>query len=449
MSQKILLVASPFYRLMGSHFNGLHLGIAYIAAVLRQHGHEVRIYNADYQDGTNYLNQRQLFENFPSYKVALNDLENPIWAEVKKNIADYAPDLVGITMLTANYKAAINMARMIKKMDHGVKIAVGGAHATLDPEGTIEQDELDYVIRGEGESTFLELVDGRNERDILGLSWKRNTVAVHNEERPFVENLNELPFPARDAFLNELSHAELGYVMTGRGCPYSCSYCASPRLWHGTTRFRSIDNVLEELAYLKENLETQVIHFTDDTFNLNQKRTEDLCQRIIENALDVQWVCEARIDHLEPGLLELMKEAGCVRVKIGVESGSDRILKSIHKGTNREMIRKGAAMIKAAGIPMTIYLMAGFPDETNADLRQTIELAREVDADYYSLSILAPYYGTKIWEELKQSNHKLEKEHWEYFYHQSQEMIVCDDLDPCIVSEFLALNEREGKGARF
>ena len=205
---------------------------------------------------------------------------------------------------------------------------------------------------------------------------------------------------------------------------------------------------MEELFHLKENYRGQAIHFTDDTFNLNKKRTKSLCQRIISSGLDIKWVCEARIDCIEPDLLDMMREAGCIRVKIGVESGSNRILQNIHKGTNTDLIRRGTAMIKNSGIPMTIYLMAGFPGETNEDLLQTIELAREVDADYYSLSILAPYYGTKIWEDLTVSNRRLDKEHWEYFYHQSREMIVSDELDPSVVSEFLALNERDGKGAR-
>ena len=112
--KKILLVAPPFYRLLGSHYNGLHLGIAYIAAVLKEHGHFVKIYNADYCETTDYVNQRQLFDNYPSYKAILNDPASPIWDEIKDNISSFAPDLVGITMLTANYKAAKIIAKIAK-----------------------------------------------------------------------------------------------------------------------------------------------------------------------------------------------------------------------------------------------------------------------------------------------------------------------------------------------
>ena len=136
-----------------------------------------------------------------------------------------------------------------------------------------------------------------------------------------------------------------------------------------------------------------------------------------------------------------MKRAGCIRIKIGAESGSDRILKLIRKGVTKEKIRKTVTLIKEAGLPLTVYFMTGFPQETNEDLRQTIEFAQELDADYNSLSILAPYYGTEIWDNLENSGKKPDREHWDYFYHQSQEMLLNDDLDPELIGQFWALND--------
>lgn len=442
---RILLVAPPFYRLMGSHYNGLPLGIAYIAAVLKERGHLVRLYNTDYQDSPDYASQRQLFESSSSYKAALDDLTHPIWSEIRGNIAAFAPDILGITMLTPNYKSAQTMARIGKALNPDMRVVVGGAHPTLDPEGTIVRDEFDYLIRSEGEYAFLELVEGQAEENILGLSWKRDGRIIHNESRPFIDDLDTIPFPCRDSFLNSADHLDVSYVMTGRGCPFSCSFCASPQIWHRTTRLRSVPNVMMELEHIIETINPPLIRFTDDTFNLNQSRTKEICRQIIDRRLHMQWVCDARADCLDRESLALMKEAGCVRIKIGVESGSDRILKMIKKGLTREKIIRAVALIKECGIPLTVYLMAGFPQESNDDLRQTIGLAKEVDADYYSLSVLAPYYGTQIWRELEESGRRQDREHWEYFYHQSQDMIVSDGLDPMIVNEFLALNERDGK----
>lgn len=438
---RILLVAPPFYRLMGSHYNGLHLGIAYIAAVLKEHGHEVGLYNADYLNNKEYLSQKQLFENFDSYRVILNDLSHPIWQETRDKIAGFQPDLVGLAMLTANYRAATNIAGIVRGLDRGIRVVVGGAHPTLEPAGVLAEKDFDYVVRGEGELTMLELAEGSPEAEIKGLSFKKNGQMVHNEERPFIKDLDSLPFPERDSFLNDTEYLDLGYIITGRGCAFACAYCASPRLWRRTTRLRSIGNVISELELLHTCYNPPLVRFSDDTFTMDRKRAKNICREIIERKLGIKWVCDTRADCLDDELVRLMKESGCVRIKIGVESGSERILKQMQKGLTAETVRRAVGLIKKYGIPLTIYLLAGFPGETDADLRQTIALAKELKADYNSLSVLAPYYGTKIWKDLELSGKRLDKEHWEYFYHQSRDMIINDGLDPGVLEEFFALSD--------
>jgi anaerobic magnesium-protoporphyrin IX monomethyl ester cyclase len=439
--KRILLIAPPFYRLMGSHFNGLHLGMCYIAAVLKEKGHDVKVYNADYVDSDAYLNQKQLFDNYTSYKAILNDPGHAIWREIKDKIAGFAPELIGIAMLTANYTAAKYIARIAKDIDSKVKIAVGGAHPTLDPEKTLVEKDFDYLVRGEGEITFLELAGDRELAKISGLSFKKDRQPFHNRSRPFIKDLDSLPFPSRDAFLNDTRYMDFGHIITGRGCPFNCAYCASPKLCHRIARFRSVPNVIEELELVKASYNSPIIRFADDTFSLNKLRAIDMCRQIIARGLEIQWLCDTRADRVDGELLTAMKEAGCIRIKIGVESGSERVLKRIRKGVSKEAIRRAVALIKEKQLPLTVYLMAGFPGETNEDLSQTIEFGKELDADYYSLSILAPYYGTKIWSDLQKSNRKIDREHWEYFYHQSQEMLINDDLDPELIRQFWALND--------
>ena len=445
--KRVLLMAPPFYRLMGSHYNGLHLGIGYIAALLKQDGYEVRIYNADYLNTSQYADQRQLFQNFPTYKATLADLAQPIWGEIRDKIASFAPDFIGITMMTANYAAARNIASIARTIDHNIKIVVGGTHPTLDPEGTLAVEYFDYVIRGEGEFTFLELVRGQDERQIKGLSFKKNGNQIHNEARPFIPELDVLPFPERNSFLGDTDGMQFGSLITGRGCPFACAYCASPRLWHRRARFRSVPNVLAELEELKANYSSSLIHFADDTFTLNKARAKEICRQLIDRRLGIEWVCDTRVDCLDEELVALMKEAGCIRLKIGVESGSDRILKEMCKGITTQMVRQAVKLIRKHNLPITAYFMTGFPGETNEDLRQTIDFARELEIDYYSLSVIAPYYGTEVWNEMEKLGRKLDKEHWEYFYHQSQEMILNNGLDPKLLEEFFALNEW-GKGGR-
>ncbi len=445
---KILLLSPPFYRLMGSHHNGINLGLSYIAAVLKKNDYAVHIYNADYVDSDNYIDQKQIFENYDAYKAIINNLSNPIWDEIKKKIRGYNPDIIGITMFTANYKVAKIIANIAKEINKKVIIVVGGAHPTIDPEGTLRNNEFDYLVRGEGESTFLELIKCVEISEIKGLSYKIDGKIINNPVRPLIKNLDVLPFPSKDLFINNISNMDYGNVITGRGCPYSCSYCASKKIWGQKVRFRTPDNIIKELIDLKRNFNSPLVYFVDDTFSFRKERAKEICRKMINNNLNLKWKCDTRVDCIDYELADLMKRAGCIRIKIGVESGSERILKEIKKGLTKDKIRKGAEVINKAGLPLTVYLMAGFPNETNDDIKETIEFAKEIDADYYSLSIVAPYLGTEIYEDFLKSNKSLDNEHWEYFYHQSKYVILTNNIDYRLLEEFFALNDRPGKGKR-
>ena len=166
---------------------------------------------------------------------------------------------------------------------------------------------------------------------------------------------------------------------------------------------------------------------------------------MIDEKLGMKWKCEARADHLDEEICELMHEAGCERVKIGFESGSNRILSQIKKLETREEMLKGAAMLKKAKVPFSGYFMAGFPGETDDDVRETIDFAKKVEADYYSLSVLAPYYGTELYEQLVENGHSLDQQPWEYFFHQSPKLMVNDKISTKVLEDFLSLNDLNNK----
>lgn len=444
--KKILLINPPFYRLMNSHFNGLSLGLSYIAALLSKKGHEVKIYNADYKSSENYADQREIFESYDTYKKILFDLSHPLWREVKENIKSYSPDIIGITMLTGTYKSAENVGRVAKELNKDIDVVVGGTHPTVLPDETIKNAYFDYVVRGEGEYTFLDLVNGVRIEDIQGLTYvnKRGEI-MNNPDREFIENLNSLPFPSRDLYLNNTRYMDYGYVMTGRGCPFECTFCAGKKVWKGHVRFRSPENLVEEVMHVHDKYSTKLFYFVDDTFTLNKKRTKRICEILIENDRDISWICDTRVDTIDEELLRVMKESGCVRVKIGVESGSERILKEVKKRITKKQVRDCVSRIKKVGIDLTIYLMIGFPTETEEEMQETLDFATELDPTYYSLSILAPYPGTEIYDDVIRSGVTLPKEHWEYFFHQSKDMILTDNIDKALIDECLSLNEKNGK----
>jgi radical SAM superfamily enzyme YgiQ (UPF0313 family) len=417
--EKVLLINPPFYRLMNSHFNGLSLGLGYIASLLSK---------------KNYADQKKIFEGYDNYKKILSNKNHPLWFGVKESIESFSPDIISITMLTGTYKSAENVGRIAKELNKDIDVVVGGTHPTVLPEETIENEYFDYVIRGEGEYTFLDLANGARLEDIKGLTYvNKKDETVNNPDREFIEDLDSIPFPSRDLYLNDTQYIDYGYIMTGRGCPFECTLCASKKVWKGHVRFRSPENVVEEVKHVHNRYSTKLFYFVDDTFTLNKNRTKKICELLIRTNMDINWICDTRVDTIDEELLRLMKESGCVRVKIGVESGNERILKKVKKKINKKQIRNSVSIIKKVGIDFTIYLMIGFPSETKAEMQETLDFARELDPTYYSFSILAPYPGTKIYDDVIRSGIILPKEHWEYFFHQSKDMILTDNIDAALI----------------
>jgi len=424
---RVLLISPPFYRLMGSHFNGLHLGLAYLGAVLKKEGHTVGLYNADYISQDWYPDQSAIFHGFEAYKKALEPT-SPIWREIQAVISNFKPDLLGITLYTGAWQSMLNIARMVRAQNPATKIAVGGPHPTLDLQGTailVKEGLIDYVVAGEGEEEIAKLAQD------LPLA---TGIVIANR----IQDLDSLPFPLRNSFIHDTKFMDLGNILTGRGCPHGCTYCASPVIWKRRVILRSVNNVMIEIRQMVDS-GIKLIRFCDDTFNIKIDRAIQLCKELIP--LGIEWVCDARGDNLNSELLNIMKKSGCRRIKIGVESGSDRILKSIRKGFTIEQIKHGVELIHDADIPLTAYFMCGLPEETDEDVQQTLELARWMDADYYSISVFTPHFGTeeyKVAEAAGRVNHNAK---WETFYHQSGAMIVNDKLNPSTVKELLALNE--------
>lgn len=471
---KVLLVNPPFYRLLGSHYNANSLGIAGIASVLNEHGHDAWLYNADFLNKEVYANLNQLFAGFVDYTQYFKDEENPIWNEVVQKIMDFGPDWVGYTSYTANVSAIDIISRKLKRSNPDVKQIIGGVHATLDMEVLDKLAAIDYAVRREGEFAMLALVEGENPETISGVASRGRSDSVSNGDAEVIKDVDGLPFPERDKFWGlteeEKKTVDVSYICSIRGCPYRCNYCASPFHWkRDKTQYRSPESVIAEMRHLKENYwstqkeydysasanaaakntlmikDNAIVYFVDDVFTVKKDRVKKILRMAIEQDLRMPWKCEARTDHLDEEICKLMKKAGCVRVKLGFESGSDRILKQIQKDETKEDMRRGVKMLKDAGVPFTAYFMAGFPGETDEDLKETVEFAKEIDADYYSLSVLAPYYGTKMYYDLIAQGHQLDKKPWEYFFHQTGELMVNTAISKKVLEEYLALNERNGK----
>lgn len=467
---RILLVNPPFYRFLGSHYNANSLGIAYIASHLNANGHDAWVYNADFQNQDIYANLPGLYSQYDNYKQYFTNEDADIWNEVVDRIIEFRPDWVGYTSYTANISSIDIISRKLKQRYPNVKQVIGGVHATLDPRVLDAVPMVDFAVKREGEFAMLDLVEGKDPGSISGVLARSTFNILGNGDADVNLDIDSLKFPERDKLwgltAEEIDTVDVSYICTIRGCPYRCNYCASPFHWkRDKTQFRSPDSVLSEMRYLKENYwdtnkefdysasanadskdtliikDNTIVYFVDDVFTVRKRRAKEILRGITEQGLGMRWKCEARTDHLDEEMVELMAQAGCVRVKLGFESGSDRILSQIQKDETKDDMRRGARLLKEAGVPFTAYFMAGFPGETDEDLLETIKFAEEIDADFYSLSVLSPYYGTKMYFDLMAQGHELDKQPWEYFYHQTGTLMVNDTISRDVLDQYLSLNE--------
>ena len=315
------------------------------------------------------------------------------------------PDLVGISTLTFTLVNSIKTAEMVKSILPDVKVVLGGIHVTLFQQESIANSCIDFAVIGEGEITFSRLLDNINNekelRKIPGLLFKHNNEIINTGPPSVISDLDSLPFPAREltAFQNFKSYEHNTYattMITSRGCPYNCLFCYRPH-YDKKLRFRSPEDVLQEIEECIE-LGIREIHFYDDIFTIDRDRVLQLCDLILGTGLSFYWSIMTRVDQVDPQLLLLMKKAGCVRIRFGVESGNDEILKVLRKRITVEQARAAFRMTREAGISTVAYFVIGSPTETEEQIRETISLARDLKADFTNFSIITLYPGTDLYK---------------------------------------------------
>jgi len=380
MSVNILLIQPPPRKIGHEDVVVPPLGIAYIAAFLEKQGYPVRII-----DG---------------FALQMD------WQDFEREVARAKPDIIGITGMSAvidNTFRAVNICRKYTK-----HIILGGAHVSAYKEKVFDQcPGIDFLIYGEGEYTFLELVkkleQGGDPLTIRGLISK----GVINLPRERLEDLDKLPFPTRHLLPNSryrytlFPGRKITTMFTSRGCPYECKFCDTSVFGH-RYRVRSAYNVLEEIKEIVERYGINSIIIYDDLFMSRKERIEKICEGIIDMGLKIEWKCEGRPDRVEEKTLRLMKQAGCSMIAYGVESGNQEALDYLKKRTTVEGIRETFRLTKKVGINTVGYFILGIPVESYEQAINTIRFAKEIDPTYAQFSILTPFYGTEIYKEAKE-----------------------------------------------
>ena len=435
---KILLIDPPYDRLVGFRSEWFPLGISRIAGYLGEYGYEVSIYHAEHGSDTDYKSIVNYSENFNKYKSAIESDEHPVWDEIRKTISSFKPEIAGISVLTPKVPSAFKIAEICKSINPDIRVVFGGHHPTVKPDEMLLNKNVDFVVRGEGEETFYELVKSIGEghftllsySNIQGLSFRDNGRVIHNMSRKCIEDLDSIPVPARDRLLNldTYTPTQLSMVMTSRGCPFKCSFCASNNMWGNTIRFRSIENVIEEINDLKNRFSVKNITFMDDSFTLNRSRVKEFCSALIENQVNITWSCLTRVNMISDELISSMKRAGCTKVDIGIESGNQRVLDLMNKGITLEQVREAAKILRRNKMYWSAFFMFGLPTETEDEVMDTLHFLEELKPDWANISIFTPYPGTKLYDLAKENGMISEPVDYTLYSHQNPNLRFTDAI---------------------
>jgi radical SAM superfamily enzyme YgiQ (UPF0313 family) len=335
----------------------------------------------------------------------------PLETQVE-SVANFRPDLVGITSMSHVYYGARLLAQRIKAAI-GCPVVMGGPHPSIFKEALLEEPSIDFVVYGEGEDTLVELaqaLEGERSLDgIAGICWRRQKQPVQNPPRAAIANLDALPFPARhllrleDYPLRAPDGSLMATFITSRGCPYDCSFCYKG-LFGRTYRQRSVANVIQEMKEVMQSYQIRNFYFIDDIFTLNQKWLNDFTQSIIREGLDIRWKCLARVDRVNPHVLRQMWQAGCREVHYGIESGDEGILRNISKSLSLSQVREAVASTRQAGMLVKGYFMLGLPEDTEETIHKTVDLAGKLGLDEAMFSLTTPFPGTRLWQDLAARN---------------------------------------------
>jgi len=370
---------------------------AYTAAVLQKNGHDVFMIDS-------------LVEKIDEKKFL-------------KKIQKINPEVVLIETSTPTVNSDLKVAEEIKKITDA-KIIFCGAHATVYPEKILQQKNIDIVLRGEYEYSMLDVVNslsnGNNLTAIKGITFKRGKQTVNTEEREFISDLDLLPYPERDLLpLEKYYDGLVGMpqvqMISMRGCPFKCGYCLWTHvIYKNLFRVRDSKKIVDEMEFIKENYSPKYIYFDDDVFTLGPERVIDLCNEIIKRNIDIKWGAMTRPDLLNETIMKKMCDAGCVALKIGVESANPLILKSIPKPANINKIRDVFQAAKKIGIRTQALYTLGLPGDTKKTIKKTIEFAKNL-SDKAQFLLITPYPGTPYYEMYKKNGWLIDPEKWDIF----------------------------------
>jgi len=348
-----------------------------------------------------------------------------------KRVVDWVkkedPDVLGLSVLVSSSLTGPRIAEEAKRANPNLVVVFGNHHATFNAERILRKYPfVDVVVRGEGEQTCLELVNRIEEKSslkgVLGITYRNRDRIVSNPDRPLIKDIDSLPFPDRGLLKNEYHNTTVGInvapkkfasFLSSRGCVFKCRFCCCSSIAHGVWRARSVDNVLQELHLLASEGYRQVM-FVDDNFTLNRKRAVELCRRMRKEKVDLDWICEGRVDQASYDMYREMVKAGCRMMYFGIESGTQKVLDYYDKRTTTQQSREAVEKARKAGMDLIVgSFIIGAPNETKADIQETLDFVKGLNLDIPQINVLGAFPGDSIWREFSDRGLIDEDRYWE------------------------------------
>ncbi len=404
---KVLLIYPPIslqerYSSDIGHSGGrqIPLGIYYLAASVRKAGHDVCVIDGE-----------------AGKKTA---------QDIARKALEYGPDLVGLSSTTVAFHRALETARAIESCLPTVPVAIGGPHVTMALEDVMSYPEFDFAVFGEGEETLTELLDvlaeGGDMGGVRGVAFRKDSIFAINPPRPFIANLDILPFPAYDLIPDFTRYnppptnymkLPVANIVTSRGCPNRCTFCGHSSFGH-TLRQRSPENIAAEIEILYHRHHVREIAFVDDTFTIGPRRILDLFNILNDRGIRFPWTCMSRINTVNPEIIRFMKQQGCWHISFGIESGSADILRLIRKNISIPEAEQVIGCCRREGIRTKGFFILGHPGETLDTIEQTISTALTLPLDDVVVTINTPLPGTEQYQSAHEYG-ELAKGDWSQF----------------------------------
>jgi len=385
-----------------------------------------------------------------SHNVSFLDITEDDITLLGNTMRNINPDIIGISITTPQLRLADTIIKFIRKLLPDVPIVAGGIHPSYFKDRFLMEYDVDYIVYGEGEVTMNELANSLDSQNndvssIAGLIFRqKNNIAI-NPPRKLISNISLLPFPARELVNYETYLQPPGLIRgiwtekccnitTSRGCPGKCTFCGVNYLWGNKYRRRTVDNVLKEIDFLVERYDIDGIYFMDDTFLINTPWIEEFCDKFASRYYKIKWSCYGRVDTINDRKLKAIKKAGCIQVEYGIESCSDRVLKTINKRTNKQQITKSVAMTKEHGLRVLGSFIFGFPNDNEADLQEAIDILPDLKLDFSTCYFATPYPGSQLYEQAIQENRIIDNDMSRWYVRNDNIMKI--NLDPQTLSAY-------------